>query len=1291
MPTGAVFFTVDGAGAVTGTCVAGSSTTELCTAGFNTAALAIGPHTVTAAIATDTNYYQTSSTATNNLAVTAAQLAIASQGLLAFPQTAVGTTSTALTATFQFSVAGTIGAPMVLTKGATGLDFKDAGTGTCTTNGTSHAYAVGETCTVNVTFTPPLPGGQTGAVQLAATNGLSVASASLSGTGLAPLVTFPGNVSTTTLAAPVGSTQNISVGITVDGKGDIFFADVHDNTVKEVVAVNGVVPPGSSAVTVASGFNYPGAIALDGAGNLYVSDSRNNAIKKVIALNGVLSTTSQVLTLASPYVAPQGIAVDGNGNVFFEATDSALPAYANGALYEIAAVNGMAPVSAAVEVAKSFHLGYPGSGVAVDSDNNVYVAMQDQIVKFFAFSGSVSAGAATATLGQLFEPHGLAVDASGNIFVYDRGLGGFFEYHTYGGPQLLATNANSPYGTAVDRAGRLFLLDVDANGLLIEEIDRRTPPTVPFPATGTGATSTQAVSLENSGNQALTFPTLTTGANPSVTSGFSLTTTFPACSTFASGLVQTGICTDSITYSPTAAISGSGQLTYADNDLNAAGPGFARQVVPLVVASPGGATSITLGTTSTTAAFGTPLTLTATVSSTTTGTISGTVSFFDNGAAISAGTGLPLSSGSATLNISTLSVGQHSITATFLPAMGSTFTSSTTASGLTVTISQATATVSLGGLRATYDGSSHAATATTVPAGLNVSITYNGAATVPIAAGSYTVVATITDANYTGSATGTLVIAKASATVTLGNLSAAYDGMAHAATAVTSPAGLAVSLTYNGASAAPSAAGSYNVVATVTDSNYAGSATGTLVISQGTQNAMVTLSNLSATYDGSAHGVTSATTPAGLAVSVTYNGSTVVPTNAGAYSVVATVTSSGYSGSASGTLIIAKATAMVSLGNMTAAYDGNPHPAIATTNPAGLAVSLTYNGSGTAPSAVGSYAVVATITDANYTGSASGTLTISNATATVTLGSLNTVYTGSPQAVSVVTAPAGLSVSVSYNGTTPLPTNAGTYTVVATITSPGYSGSATGILTIAKANAALSLSSLTATYNGSPHAAIATTTPSGLSVAITYNGSSTAPSAVGSYAVVATVVDSNYSGSATGTLIIAATTTTADFSFTATESTAQTAAPLASVTYTFQVAPNAAGYPAAVTLTETGLPTGATVAFSPATIPASSGAQVVTMTVQAPATAAHSLESHHEFLFALLLLPFLGRRKHRERLGKHVALCICLQSTFAALAVLSGCGSGTGFTLQSSRDYTIVVSATSGTVQHTATVQLNVQ
>jgi len=58
-------------------------------------------------------------------------------------------------------------------------------------------------------------------------------------------------------------------------------------------------------------------------------------------------------------------------------------------------------------------------------------------------------------------------------------------------------------------------------------------------------------------------------------------------------------------------------------------------------------------------------------------------------------------------------------------------------------------------------------------------------------------------------------------------------------------------------------------------------------------------------------------------------------------------------------------------------YDGTPKTPVITTNPPGLPVTFTYNGSNTPPTLPGTYAVVATVSDPNYTGSVNGTLVIS--------------------------------------------------------------------------------------------------------------------------------------------------------------------------------------------------------------------------------------------------------------------------------------------------------------------------
>jgi hypothetical protein len=462
------------------------------------------------------------------------------------------------------------------------------------------------------------------------------------------------------------------------------------------------------------------------------------------------------------------------------------------------------------------------------------------------------------------------------------------------------------------------------------------------------------------------------------------------------------------------------------------------------------------------------------------------------------------------------SVGTYPIVATISNAN---YQGSTTGS---LVISKATATVSLNGLTATYDGTAKTVTATTTPTGLTVNITYNGSTTAPSAVGTYPIVATISDANYQGSATGSLVISnKPTATITLSGLTPTYDGTTKAVTATTSPSGLNVTITYNGSATVPTASGTYQVVATVNDPNYQGTTSGSLVIAKATAS-NITLSGLTATYDGTAKMVTATTTPSGLTVGITYNGSTTAPTAVGTYPIVATISDANYQGSATGSLVISKATATVSLSGLTPTYDSTAKTVSATTTPSGLTVNITYNGSTTAPTVVGTYPIVATISDANYQGSTTGSLVISKATATVSLSGLTPTYDGTAKTVSATTTPSGLTANITYNGSATAPTAVGTYPIVATIDDPNYQGSTTGSLVIAKATVSnITLNGLTATYDGTTKTVSATTTPAGLNVTITYNGSATVPTGTGTYQVVATINDPNYQGTTTGSLVIA--------------------------------------------------------------------------------------------------------------------------------------------------------------------------
>ena len=360
--------------------------------------------------------------------------------------------------------------------------------------------------------------------------------------------------------------------------------------------------------------------------------------------------------------------------------------------------------------------------------------------------------------------------------------------------------------------------------------------------------------------------------------------------------------------------------------------------------------------------------------------------------------------------------------------------------------------------------------------------TVNGATVTVKAAGSTTITASqagITGEYAAATAQQTLTINKATLTVTADSKQRSYNSSDPIFTVTYSGfAGSDDVTVLQGAPALSSTAsitspvGDYPVTATVGNlsaNNYNFSyAAGILTVTKATASILFDNASLNQTYSGIAKSVSASTTPPGLNVSFTYAGNATGPNNVGTYDVVAAINDSNYQGSATSKLVIGKATASVTLGSLNQNYDSAQKAATATTTPTGFAFGFTYDGSTTAPTNAGTYAVVGTINDSNYQGSSTGSLVIGKGTATITLGNLSATFDGAAKSATATTNPVGLTVAFTYNGATAPPVNVGNYTVIATISDNNYQGSATGTLVIITQAFTLTVSH-SGTGNGSIH------------------------------------------------------------------------------------------------------------------------------------------------------------------------------------------------------------------------------
>ncbi len=360
----------------------------------------------------------------------------------------------------------------------------------------------------------------------------------------------------TTLAGLAGSPGSIDgigaaalfsgpTGVAVDSAGNIFVTDSSNNTIRMITpagvatTIAGVAGSRGSAngLINAARFNQPTGIAVDTSDNLYVADTGNHIIRKLINSGGVYFTTTLAGTAgffgsadgtgaAAQFNHPYGLAIDAAGNLYVADTQNSTIRLVTiaGAVSTLAGLPGnYGSVDGTGSAARFF---FPYS-IAVDASGTLYVADSlnhtirkvtpgGSVTTFAGHSGVAGSRDDTGLLAQFNQPCGIAVDATGNVFVSDTSNNTIREITPAGVVTTLAglpgssgsadgsgsaVRFNRPFGIAVDSSGNLFVADSGNNTIR---------------ATGIGAVSapqiqTQPANQTKIVGQSATFTVVATG------------------------------------------------------------------------------------------------------------------------------------------------------------------------------------------------------------------------------------------------------------------------------------------------------------------------------------------------------------------------------------------------------------------------------------------------------------------------------------------------------------------------------------------------------------------------------------------------------------------------------------------------------------------------------------------------------------------------------------------------------------------------------------------------------------
>ena len=283
----------------------------------------------------------------------------------------------------------------------------------------------------------------------------------------------PTGAALTTSAGITGGGLSYPEAVAIDLNGNVWAANEGNGSVSEHTA-GGSALSGSNGFTTA-GMVYPYSVAIDGSGNVFTANG-NNTVAKFNAAG-----TAQALFTGGGLDIPYFVAIDGSGNVWVPNGDRRLQANSiskfsnNGtAASAIGYLGGglTSPVGVAIDATgnvwaanfdastvskvSSTGVALSGSGfaapgpttsIAVDGNNTVWTSNLNGSVSRFSNLGAMIGPATGYLANGATAGVGIAIDASGNVWMTDYYVNSLFEYVGAAGPtvvpQVLAVKNNS--------------------------------------------------------------------------------------------------------------------------------------------------------------------------------------------------------------------------------------------------------------------------------------------------------------------------------------------------------------------------------------------------------------------------------------------------------------------------------------------------------------------------------------------------------------------------------------------------------------------------------------------------------------------------------------------------------------------------------------------------------------------------------------------------------------------------------------------------------------------------------